>query len=270
MSIFEFSDYRLYLKSRIRAFPKKGRGKLLELAHALGAHPSVLSQIFSGSRNFTEEHSLEVCEFLGLSSAESTYFRLMVRLADASTRKLKTVLQAELNEARQKATVLSKRVQPVRALTTAETALFYSSWLYSACRLFCSTSPGGRTPEEVAVRFGVSRRRALEILEFLLQHGLCIFESDHYKMGPQSTWVEQGSPFLIKHHTNWRLKCLQYAEEIKPEELQFTGVISISRGDFKKVREKLAHFLQEFSETVRESPAEELACLNIDFLRVRG
>jgi len=269
MIIYEFAEYRAFLKAKLRAFPKKGRGKSLELARLMRVHPSVISQVFAGTRNFTEEQAMEVCDFLSLSTAEATYFRLLVRLASAHTRKLKAVLQEELKQARESALALSKRAKPTTSLTDTERAIFYSSWIYSACRIYCSTGQAGRSPEEVAERFGISRQKALEVLEFLLKQGLCSAEKDKYQMGPQSTWVEHGSPFLIKHHANWRFKALQYAEEIRPSELQFTGVMSVSKADFAKIREGLAQFVQDFAATIKDSPAEEVAVMSLDLLWVR-
>jgi hypothetical protein len=144
-------------------------------------------------------------------------------------------------------------------------AIFYSSWIYAAVRLYCSTSKEGRTLEEVAERFFITRPKAVEICEFLERSGLCVHAGDKYVMGPQSTFVPQGSPYLLRHHTNWRLKAVQAAESLSEEELMFTGVLSVSRADFALLREKMAGFIKKFSELVKDSPAEEVGCFNMDF-----
>lgn len=140
-NIFEFSDYRHFLRSSFEEGPKKGRGKSLELAQFLRIHPTVVSQVFSGLREFSEEQSLEIAEFLKLSAAESRHFTLLVRHENAGTAKLKKFLKAEIETSRQAARALSTRVKTERSLTDTERAVFYSSWLYSAIRLYTSTRP---------------------------------------------------------------------------------------------------------------------------------
>lgn len=269
MSIFDYLDYRQYLKARFASFPKKGRGKSQELANHLRVHPTVVSQVFSGLRDFTSEQVVEVCEFLELSALESRYFRLLVSWASAGTHKLKAVIKAEITEVKSAAQALSARVATTRSLSETERAIFYSSWLYSACRLFCSVSENGKTLDEISTRFSIARVRTVEIMDFLLKVGLCLEKKGRYVMGPQSTFVEQGSPFLLKHQTNWRLKAIQGADSLSKEELMFTGPMSISQKDFALLREKMAGFIKEFAEVVKNSPAEELACFNMDFFWIR-
>lgn len=269
MSIFEFSDYRVFLKDFFQKLPRNGRGKAQELAHHLRIHPTVVSQVFSGAREFSEEQALEICEFLQLSPVEEKYFRLLVRLSGASTPKLKQKIKAELADAKTAAKALSTRVVTEKPLTDTERAVFYSSWLYSAIRLYASTDKGGRTVDEIVERFGITRVRALEICDFLTGTGLCSVKNGAYQMGAQSTFVEKGSPFLMKHHSNWRLKAVQSLDNLSEDELMFTGAMSISAADFQRLRERMAEFIKAFSQTVKDSPAEEIACFNMDFFWIR-
>jgi uncharacterized protein (TIGR02147 family) len=265
MSIFEFSEYRVFIKDSFQKMPRKGRGKSLELAAHLGTHATIVSQVLSGVRDFSEEQALEVCEFLQLSPIESDYFSLLVRHSVAGTAKLKAKLKSDLQKLKQTAKAISTRVSTERSLSDTERSVFYSSWIYAAARLYCSTKKEGRTLEEVAERFSISRQKAAEIIEFLERSGLCVRDDDTYAMGPQSTFVPQGSPYLLRHHTNWRLKAVQAAEVLSEEELMFTGVLSVSRADFILLREKMAGFIKEFSELVKGSPAEDVGCFNMDF-----
>ena len=264
MSLFEFKDYRLFLKDFFFKLPKHGRGKSQELANHLRIHPTIVSQVFSGLRDFSEEQALEISEFLQLSPIEEKYFCLLVRLENAGTTKLKQKIKSELSEVKTSAQSLSTRVVTEKTLTDTERSLFYSSWYYSAIRLYSSTHSQGRSLEEIMQRFGLPRVRTLEICNFLTSVQLCTEKNGKYLMGAQSTFVEKGSPFLMKHHSNWRLKALQSVDHLSNEELMFTGVMSISHDDFHRFREQTAEFIKNFSQTVKDSPAEEIACFNID------
>ncbi len=225
--------------------------------------------MFACQRQLSEEQALETAEYFELAPIETKYFRLLVRHASVSTTKLRQTIHAELEELRAAAQSIATRVRTEKTLGEKESAEFYSNWLYTACRLYCSTSASGRSADEIAARFGIPRPRALEILGFLVSTGRCVTEKDLYRMGPQSTFVAKGSPFLGRHHTNWRLQGLRAFEELSDAELMFTGVMSVSRADFTRLRERVAEFLNEFSKTVKVSPAEEIACLNMDFFWIR-
>lgn len=118
-------------------------------------------------------------------------------------------------------------------------------------------------------KFQISRQRTVEILEFLKSSSLIIEEKDRYKMGVSRTFLEQGSPHLPRHHINWRLKAIQQVEAVGETELMFTFPHSISESDFEKIREELVAVIQKASATVKDSPAENIGCLNIDLIWIK-
>jgi len=50
-------------------------------------------------------------------------------------------------------------------------------------------------------------------------------------------------------------------------ELFFTSPMSLAKKDIEKIREVLAKAIQSSLEICKNSPAEEVVCLNIDFFR---
>lgn len=264
MTIFEFDDYRLYLKSWLRSLPKHGRGEINRMALHLGINATAVSQTLSGSRDFSSEQALEVAEFIGLSDLESDFFSLLVQIERAGTQKLKTNLKRKLSALKKESVQLSKRVKTDRKLTEVEQSIFYSSYLYPAIRMFCSID-GGQTLESISQRFGISRARANDVLDFLTSCGLCISSKDKYSMGPQTSHLDQDSPFIHRHRANWRIQSLKHAELISREELMFSGVMAISKKDFTKVRERLAEFIKELYQDVKNTEAEDVAIINLDY-----
>jgi hypothetical protein len=98
----------------------------------------------------------------------------------------------------------------------------------------------------------------------MLESGLVVLEKSRYKMGISRTFLENHSPHLPKHHMNWRAKSIQKSDHVSEEELMFTFPHSISKKDFQEVREILLEALKKISLIVKESPADDVACLNID------
>jgi hypothetical protein len=88
-------------------------------------------------------------------------------------------------------------------------------------------------------------------------------------MGTQRTFVSPGTSAFYQHQTNWRLKALECAKDSNTkEELFMTSPVSMSRDDFREFAGRLREIIKEFSQRVKDSPAEEIACLNIDFFKI--
>jgi uncharacterized protein (TIGR02147 family) len=265
MGIFDFSNYREFLKSYISKLPRRGHGELSKIAQHLGVHSTLVSLILSGERDLSAEQAYDLAQYLHLTDLETDYFNLLVQLSRGGNHRYKSFVKKKMEETKAEALKLSHRFTHDKSLSDEERSIFYSSWVYSAIRLYTSTEESGRTLEEIVERFDLPRVKVLPILQFLTSAGLLKLEADRYSMGVQRTFLEQGSPHLLKHHSNWRIKALQKSDQISEKEMMFTSPISVSRKDFDKIRESLAHILKEVSQTVKDSPAEDIACLNIDF-----
>ena len=96
MSIYIFSDYRAYLRDYIQKLPKKGRGEVGQIARYLRIHSSLISQILSGSKDFSHEQAQDLTSYLGLNTLETDYFILLVQHSKAGTKKLKDYLKNKL------------------------------------------------------------------------------------------------------------------------------------------------------------------------------
>jgi uncharacterized protein (TIGR02147 family) len=265
MVIFEFTNYRDFIRSYVKNLPKNGHGELSKIAAHLRVSTTLLSQILSEHRALTTDQACELAEYLQLTDFETDYFYLLVEYDKAGTHKNKNYYRKKINQAQNEAKKLSKRIEHEKSLNDTDRAVFYSSWVYPAVHLYLGIKPSGFSIEEVAERFDISRPRSAEILQFLLRTSLAIETGGKYKPGVQSTFVEQGSPHLIKHHSNWRIKAIEKSESITNNEMMFTAPISISKKDFGIVREKAVQFIKEVSKIVEKSEAEEIAQFNLDW-----
>lgn len=268
MGIFDYLDYRDFLRNYIKKQPKRGRGEINKMAQFMGIHPSLLSQILSDTKNLTLEQAQYLSKYLGLTVVEREFLFNSVNLQRAGTPELRNYFKDKLTELRQQSLDLSKRVHQDRQLTAEETATFYSHWLYAA--IWLSTSlKNGRSLEEVVTLFRISRERAVEILLFLVNTKLSVLENNKYLMGPQSIHLERGSPHLVRHHANWRLRAIEASDKMTAEEMMYTAPLSLSVNDFKKLRSRLAEVVKEVTDVAIKSEAEDMACFNLDFFWIQ-
>ena len=264
MNIFDYNDYKKCLRDHLAAKPSKGRGEYARIAKHLGVHSSLISQVMSGNKDFTPEQLQEITGYLGFSEAECEHLLFLLERDRAGTKKLKDYWQKKIDEVRKSAQLLATRLPKESVLSEKDRSIFYSSWIYSAVRIFTSVDDG-KTLDEICLRFEISRERAMNILKFLSDGGLVTSEGGVFRVGPQVTHLGFGSPFLVKHHTNWRLQSIKCAENLTEGELMFTGPLTIGRSDFKQVKEEITQLIRSVSKRVKETTPEDIACLNVDW-----
>lgn len=264
MNIFESQDYKQILKQLIQEKRKQQKGLSSKLAEYLGVHPTLVSQVLTGSKDFTEEQILSVCEFLGIANLEAKYLLALLQFERAGSKKLKDHFLEVIEQLRKQALKVETRVPRERLMTETEKAVFYSNWIYSAVHM-ATTLDRPLNFEGICQRFRLSPSKARQILDFLIETQMVNEVDGYFKAGATTTHIEKQSPFLIKHHSNWRLKAIQAAERLSDEELMYSANVSLSKKDFAILREELMKTIERFIEVVKPSPAEDLAQFNLDF-----
>lgn len=264
MSHFLHNDYRSFIRDVLHKRPRKGRGELQKMAQYLRIHTTLMSQIMSGLRELTEEQAFDLCGYFELTETESEYLQLLVKIERAGTQNYKTFLKKKLKEMREEVQKVSKRFVRTDELSDQQKATFYSSWIYSAIRLYCSTKQEGRSLEEVMDYFQISRTRAAEHLDFLVSCQLCDNKNDLFQMGQQRTFIDRGSIYFLKHHLNWRMKSIERSEVATLDEKLYTVTMSVSQNDFLRIKDEVSKLLSEIVKITKDTEAEKLVCFNCD------
>jgi uncharacterized protein (TIGR02147 family) len=267
MTIYQFDDYKRFLKAYLLQLPRRGRGEISRWATHLQVNATLISQILNGRKSFTLEQAQELTEFMALNPDDSDYLMLLVEKGRAGTPKLRKYWQTRIEKRQAEVLQLDLTVGEETLLSEADRAVFYSSWHYSAIRLITSID-GFQTAEAIADHFDMSRSKVAEILRFLLKSGLLAQDNGLYCMGTQRPSLPPGSPLSIRHHLNWRMKTVQKADTILEDELLFTAPMTLSRRDFAALRQDIVNLIKAASERVSNSRSEQLSCLNIDLIRL--
>ncbi|HVK60100.1 MAG TPA: TIGR02147 family protein, partial [Bdellovibrionales bacterium] len=260
--------YRDFVREQVQSMPNSGRGQLSRIAKHLSTSSVLVSYVMNGARDFSSEQAIEIADFFGLTETESDYFCLLVQLARAGSFKLEQKIQREMKKKREEAQHLKSRVAQDLELDDDAKARFYSNWYFSGIRL-ASSIDGLNSVEAIADYLKLPRVRVREVLEFLVQYGLSIEKNGEYSMGPKRTHIESTSPLVSRHHANWRIKGFESMEDLSPEELFYTGPMAVSTEAMAEVRKDLTDVIDRMVKKVGDSKSEQLACLNIDFFKLR-
>ncbi|MBC7370001.1 MAG: TIGR02147 family protein [Bdellovibrionaceae bacterium] len=264
MNIFEFRDYKDFVSHWLKDHPKAGRGQLKKMADHLRVSTTLISQVLRADKHFSLETAAEITEYLSLNEKESEYFLLLVEHQRAGAFRLKKILLKKIDREQQAGTQLQNRIAKDRELTDEEKMQFYSSWMFSAIRIL-SALPEIKNAKSVSERLHLPLGIVNEAVHFLIEKNLCKMENNKLTYGSYRTHIGKDSPFVVKHHQNWRLKGFQSMELRRDEDLFFTQPMALSKEAAEKIRLLLPGIIQDLHAISGPSESETVRCLNIDF-----
>lgn len=266
MSIYQYDNYRKFLKDQLKLMPKKGYGQLSRLAKHLGINSAYLSQIFQETKSFSQDQALAAASFFNLGEMETEYLLTLVQLDKAGSKELKNFLLKKINKLQEESQKIRSRVTVDTQLSPIHQGIFYSDWAYSAVRQ-ATTLISHQQIEGISQLLGLSSKRVSHILEFLVQTGLCKIDNNQFKIGDRRTHLDAESPLVKLHHQNWRAKAVEQIYDSWENKLHFTSPMTISNSHAKKIREMLVDFIEQVGKVADSSTSEELVCFNADWFR---
>jgi uncharacterized protein (TIGR02147 family) len=262
VSVFDFQDYREFLNAWIES--QGARGIKGRLAQAANVSSTLISLVLKGDKHLTLEQAVEIGEFLGMSEQETDYFFLLVELGRAGTVKLRQKLKKKIREQQEESKKLAKRLRKDAELSEEQKATFYSSWLYSGTRIL-SALETHHDISSIAARLEVPPAVISRVLTFLVEAGLCKFEDGKLTYGPSYTHVAADSPYVIKHHQNWRVQGFRKMDLNDDRNLFYTCPMALSPEAAAQIRALLPKVIDEVLAIFKPSPSEEVYCFNIDW-----
>jgi uncharacterized protein (TIGR02147 family) len=264
LSIFEYTNYRGYLEAWIGSLGSRSYGSKGRIAESLRVSASLISQILKGEKTLTPDQTSDLSDFLGLNEIESDYLHLLVDLDRAGSLRFREKLQRKIDQLQQQSRRIGKRVPRDKELNDEQRAIYYSSWIYTGIRNLTAV-PGLDHVDAIAEHLRLESGVVNRVIRFLIENGLCREVDGKITYGPASTHVDKDSPFVNKHHQNWRFQAIQHMEGRRDEDIFFTSPMSLSREAAKEIRKLLPNFIQSVMKISGPSSSEVSACMNIDW-----
>lgn len=266
-TIYNFWEYRSFLLHATSERKKTERGVLTSLAGFVRIHPTLISQILSGSKDFTVEQGLLVAQYFGLLEKETDYFILLIQFSRAGTNDSRKYFEKKCKDFRERMSKVAEHVVTTRDFSEAAKAIFYSSWIYPVIHI-ALTLDKPMTANEISKKFSIEIDRVLRAIDFMIENGILIQIDGKISGGAISTHIGKESPFLAKKLMHWRVKALEKIDSLPIDQLMYSTTVSLSKDDYQKLQLGLVKHIQDFLVVVKESPAQEIAHLNIDFFKV--
>lgn len=268
ISVFDFSEYRQYLLAVLATKPKRGHGWKSQLAKAIGCEVSYISRVLKDQADLSAEQIDKLNIFLGHTDEESRFFHLLQQISRAGTESLRRFLEKQIREALEKRLVLKNRLQVKEVLSREAQAIYYSAWYYTAVHM-ALTIGTSQTKEEIASRLGLSIKRVSEVLEFLVSVELAQVVARGYTTGTARLHLGSDSPFISRHHVNWRMEAARALDqETNTEALHYSSVVTLNEADFTRIKSQLIKAIESAKAVIRDSPAQKICAFNMDWFEL--
>jgi uncharacterized protein (TIGR02147 family) len=265
--VFDFSEYKSYLVERLGG-QRRRVGLRLAVAKALKCQPTFVSQVLNGRPHFSLEQAEKISRFLEHSEDEREYFFLLIQKERAGTRELKDYYATKIGQLLARRQVLTHRLGKGTALSLEDQAIYYSSWHYSAIHI-AVTVPSLRTRDSLAEFFRLRPKKVSDILDHLVSTGLLKYYGGKYTTGQTKIRLGNDSHNILKHHTSWRNQAIDSLDRETPNDLHYSGVISLSSADRAKIKDMILDSLKAQLAISDASTEEELYAYCIDFFDLK-
>lgn len=265
MNIFKYLSYRKYLADSLRSDHSVGSKK--RLADAAGCQASYFSLVLKGETHLTPEQAERLTRFWSLRPDEADYFICLVSFERAGTPDLKAYYKSKMAGLRETHENLGKRIKESEPFPEPEAAVYYSSWQYLAIHILISI-PEFQTVPAIASRLEVSEASVSRVLNYLSRLGAAEHTAGRWKSKNRQFHLPRDSNFISLHHGNWRRRAIDNSFVGRTEDLHYTAVSSLSKGDVGTLRELMLGFIDQSRKIVGPSSEEELICLGIDLFVV--
>jgi uncharacterized protein (TIGR02147 family) len=267
MDVFQETDYRKIIEQIFFQMPKHGHGQMSRLARHLKVNTTLVSQVLSKKRDFTEEQAFQTTQFFQFNKIESYYFVLLVQWARAASTEMKNFYLDQIKRQQIEAQQgLKNRVSVKKELSFEQQAVYYSSWLYAAIHTLVGIE-GFDKIEAIAHRLRISTDQARLHIDQLINYNLLFERGSRYSVGAASTYLPPQSPLVIRHHQSWRQISNHRMEMQHNKDFFFTGPFSIHPSDYDLIRKELVELTGRLYKIVEKTKAQELACINIDLFK---
>ena len=80
ISLFEFQDYRAFLRAWIEKAKSLRVSNLSQLSQVCGVHPTFLSHVLSGTKELSLEQASLMSEYFGFTQLEQDYFFSIIQM----------------------------------------------------------------------------------------------------------------------------------------------------------------------------------------------
>lgn len=263
IDVFDYLDYRAYLRDYYEAKKAEGRGfsfRAFSKSAGLGA-PNHLKRVMEGERNLTPEMAVRFAETLGLKDEGTRYFIDLVAFNQAKRGSERDAAYHRLTG--------SRGYRKAQRIDVAHAA-YHSTWYLPAIREMVIRQDFSEDPQWIAERLWPTIRpyEAQRALATLLELGL-LRRDESGKLVQGETVVTTGAETRGLHIRTYHKIMMERAAEameIVPSPLRDMSALTFCVGEdgLRKIKQRIQRFRQEIiALCAEEQHGEQVVQLNM-------
>jgi uncharacterized protein (TIGR02147 family) len=247
IDVFQYLDYRAYLRDWYRAHNKDGRSfSFRAFARRAGLKsPNYLKLVMDGERNLTAQTAERFAKGLGLEHEGAGYFIDLVAFNQAST-------QTERNK--QYARLTSFRGYKKAHKIDLAHAAYHSAWYMPAIREMAASPHVDTDPDWIAEQLlpPITRVEAQRAIETLIALGLLVRDEDG-RLRQVDELVSTGPEIQGLHIANYHRAMMERAaasiDLIAPEERDISSLtVCVGEDGLRRLKTRVQRFRRELLE----------------------
>ncbi len=267
-TVFDFKDY----KSFLLALNQEGGFSITQLAEAAGCQRSYLSRVINGPLHLTPDQCFLLATFLHLNESEAQHLHSLLEYDRASAQAYRQNIASRIKREKAKHLELKSQVRGQIPIANHEANLnwqtYYSSWIYAALHIAVSV-PSLQTLESLASRFRLESSMLESYLTRLQVMGLVEHKDQKWKWKSGDIHLPKENPLTTHSHQNWMFKAQESIQLRDPQSIHYSVVQSLSAEDYDELLRTITKWINDFNKKTGPSRPEEVACLHLDFFKVR-
>ncbi len=263
LKIFEYTDYRFFLKDYYSYQKRNSRGfSFRAFAAQSGVSPSLFKDIISGRRQLTLKVMEKYARAMHLSERETDYFRVLVEFVNAKNNQRKNDAFAGMMQLRRRTNL---------TFLDEEQYEFYSNWYYAAIRELV-TLPEFREDYDWIARSicpPISSGQARKAIDVLLHLNLARRNAGG-KLELCDTVIssraEMNSMLLRNYHHAMIHLGQEALERFGPSEREVSSLtLGVSASSFETIKQRIRDFKEEILNLVVEDKTHSQTVCQLNF-----
>jgi uncharacterized protein (TIGR02147 family) len=247
VDVFQYLDYRAFLRDWYRAHNRDGRSfSFRAFARRAGLKsPNYLKLVMDGERNLTPQTAERFAKGLGLEDDGASYFVDLVGFNQASS-------QAERNK--QYARLTSFRGYRKAHKIDLAHAAYHSAWYMPAIREMAASPSATSDPDWIAEKLvpAITRTEAQRAIETLVALGLLVRDADG-RLRQVDSLVSTGPEVQGLHIANYHRAMMERAaasiDLVAPEERDISSLtLCVAEDGLRRFKERVKRFRRELLE----------------------
>lgn len=260
--MFEYLDYRSYLRDYYLEQKRRGRGFSYRAfsRRAKLRSPNYLKLVIDGDRGLTPSMAARFAAACGMTEEESEYFVDLVAFNQADTATERAKQYKKLTGYR--------RYRSAHRLELAQYA-YHSKWYLPAIRELAARSDFSSDPTWVArtLRPPIPKKAAAEAIETLLELGLLTRDDDGRILQSEplvSTGPETGSVHVVSFHRTMLERASSSIDDIAPGDRDISSLtLCLGADGLARLKARIQRFRRELLElSALEDDPEQVLQVN--------